>query len=103
MTFAKTIPETFGNFLPLFHKYWDIVSKRGTEHISLEVWTLTSGLFLLLKTEWDKNQWDTDELIHICSVLDVKFEDLNPNYFIGKEFAYLDHIKTSHYLEEHDD
>ena len=81
MTFMKTTSMTFGNFFPLFHKYWDIVSKRGTEHTSLEVEILTSVLFLLLKTEWDKNQWDTDELIHICSALDVKFEDLNPNYF----------------------
>ena len=55
MTFTKTIPMTFGNFFPLFHKYWDIVSKRGTEHTSLEVEILTSGLFLLLKIEWDKN------------------------------------------------
>ena len=45
MTFMKTISMTFGNFFPLFHKYWDIVSKRGTEHTSLEVEILTSGLF----------------------------------------------------------
>ena len=55
MTFTKTIPMTFGNCFLLFHKYWDIVSKRGTEHTSLEVEILTSGLFLLLKIEWDKN------------------------------------------------
>ena len=65
MIFTKTIPTTFGNFFPLFHKYWDIVSKRGTEHTSLEVEILTSGLFLLLKIEWDKNQWDFEELKHI--------------------------------------
>ena len=56
MTFTKTIPMTFGNFFPLFHKYWDIVSKRGTENTSLEVEILTSHLFVLLKIEWDKNK-----------------------------------------------
>ena len=58
---------------------------------------------MLLKIEWDKNQWDFEELKQICYTLDVKFEDLNPNYFIGKEFAYLDHVKTWYYLQEHDD
>ena len=96
---------TFGNFFPLFHKYWDTVNKRGTEHTSLEVGILTRGFvfFLLLKIKWDKNKWDTDELKDICYALDAKFEDLNPNYFIGKEFAYLDHVKTWYYLQEHDD
>ena len=42
-------------------------------------------------------------LKHICYALGTKFEDLNPNYFIGKEFAYLDHVKTWYYLQEHDD
>ena len=49
MTFTKIIPMTFGNFFPLFHKYRDIVSKRGTEHTSLEVEILTSGLFFVFK------------------------------------------------------
>ena len=48
MTFTKTTSMTFGNFFPLFHKNWDIVSKRGTEHTSLEVEILTSGLFCFL-------------------------------------------------------
>ena len=51
MTFKNTRPMPFGKFFPLFHKYWDAVSKRGTEHTSLEVEFLTSGLFLLLKIE----------------------------------------------------
>ena len=88
MTVTKTIPMTFGNFFPLFHKYLDIVSKRGTEHTSLEVEILTSHLFMLLKIEWDKNKWDSEELKHICYALDAKFEEFNLNYFIGKEFAY---------------
>ena len=49
MTFTKIIPMTFGNFFPLFHKYRDIVSKRGTEHTSLEVEILTSGFFFAFK------------------------------------------------------
>ena len=103
MTFTNTIPMTFGILFPLFNKYWDIVRKRGTEHTSLEVEILTSRLFMLLKIEWDKNIWDSEELKHICFALDAKFKDLNVNYFIGKEFVYLDHVKTWYYLQEHDD
>ena len=103
MTFTKTISMTYGNFFLLFYKYWDIVSKRGTEHTALAVEILTSHIFVLLKIKWDKNKWNSEELKHICYALDAKFEDLNPNYFIGKEFAYLDHVKTWFYLQEHDD
>ena len=92
----------FSIITPWFYRYWDAVSKRGTEHTSLEVEFLTSGLFLLLKIEWDKNGWNTDELKYICYVLDARFDDLNLNYFIGKEFAYLDHVKTWYYLQEYD-
>ena len=94
MTFKNTRPMPFGKFFPLFHKYWDAVSKRGTEHTSLEV--------ELLKIDWDKNGWNTDELKYICYLLDARFDDLDPNYFIRKEFAYLNHVKTWYYLQEYD-
>ena len=94
MTFKNTRPMPFGKFFPLFHKYWDAVSKRGTEHTSLEV--------ELLKIDWDKNGWNTDELKYICYLLDERFDDLDPNYFIRKEFAYLNHVKTWYYLQEYD-
>ena len=66
MTFTNTRPMPFANVFHLFHKYWDIVSKRGTEHTSLEVEILTSHLFMLLKIKWDKTKWDSEELKHIC-------------------------------------
>ena len=94
MTFKNTRPMPFGKFFPLFHKYWDAVSKRGTEHTSLEV--------ELLKIDWDKNGWNTDELKYICYLQDARFDDLDPNYFIRKEFAYLNHVKTWYYLQEYD-
>ena len=78
------------------------MSKRGTEHTSLEVEILTSHLFMLLKIEWDKNKWDSEELKQTCYPLDEKLEDLNLNYFIGKEFTYFEHVKTWFYLQEHD-
>ena len=93
MTFTKTITMTYGNFFLLFYKYWDIKA----------VEILTSHIFVLLQIEWDKNKWDSEELKHICYALDAKFEDLNPNYFIRKEFAYLDRVKMWFYLQEHDD
>ena len=49
MTFIRIIPMTYANLLPLFQKFWDIVSKRGTEHTTLEVEILTSHIFVLLK------------------------------------------------------
>ena len=70
------------------------MSKRGTENTSLEVETLASHLFMHLKIKWDKNKWDSEELKDICYALDAKFEVVNPNYFIGKEFTYLEHVKT---------
>ena len=102
MAFTNTRPMPFGKFFPFFYKYWDAVSTRGTEHTSLEVEFLTSGLFLLLKIEWDKNVWDTVELKYICYALDARFDDLDPSYFIGKEFTYLDHVKRWYYLQEYD-
>ena len=51
MTFTKKIPMTYANFFPLFYKYWDMVSKRGTEHTTLAVEILTSHVFMLLKIE----------------------------------------------------
>ena len=103
MTFTKKIPMTYANFFPLFYKYWDMVSKRGTEHTTLAVEILTSHVFMLLKIEWVKNKSKSDELKHICYALDAKFEDLSPNNFTGKDFIYLDHEKTWFYLQEHDD
>ena len=94
MTSTDMSPMPFGKFFPLFYKYWDAVSKRGTEHTSLEV--------ELLKIDWDKNGWNTDELKYICYLLDARFDDLDPNYFIRKEFAYLNHVKTWYYLQEYD-
>ena len=64
-TFIKTIPMTYANFFPLFYKYWDIVSKRGTEHTALAVEILTGHIFTLLQIKWDKNKWDSKELKHI--------------------------------------
>ena len=90
------------SFFPLFYKYWDIHGKRETEYTPLQVSILTSNLYLLLKFDWDKNGWDTDELKCIYYALDVGCKDLNPNYFIGKEFAYLDHVKTWYHFQEHD-
>ena len=74
-----------------------------SEHTSLEVEILPNHLFMLLKIEWDKNKWDSGESKHIFYAFDAKFEDVNPNYFIGTEFAYLEHVKTWFYLQEHDD
>ena len=83
MTFTNTRLMSFGKIVHIFYKYWDIVDKRGTEYTLLQVSILTRNLYLLLKFDWDKNGWDTGKLK--CIYYD---------YFIRKEFAYLDHVKT---------
>ena len=102
MTFKNTSPMSFGKIFAIFWKYWDYVSKRGTEYTALEVLEVLVGtnvLFMHLRSEWEKVNWDIEELKYICAVLDNGCEDLNLNYFIDCKFAYLEHLKTYYYLE----
>ena len=83
----------------MFWKYCDYTSKRGTDFSVLEVLLLTNVLFMDLRTQWEKNGWDVEELKWICAALDNNYDILDPNYFTNCRFAYLDHIKTCYYLE----
>ena len=87
----------------LFFKYWDICSKRDIEYSSLQVMLITTELFSLLKVEWDRNDWNINELYCICHALENNNEDINPNLFFGKELSYLDFLKSWYYLETADD
>ena len=99
MTFTNISPISFGKRFAIFWKYWDYVSKRGTEYIALEVLVMKNVLFKHLRSEWEKVNQDIEELKYICAALDNGCEDLNPNYFIDCRFAYLEHLKTFNYLE----
>ena len=41
-----------------------------------------------------KNEWEIEELKEICMAFDCLAEEINPNKFIGKETAYIQHLKT---------
>ena len=94
MTFTKTTPMPLERFFNMFYKYWDLASKRGTEYTAFEVLLMTSVLFMHLRTEWEKLEWDVEELKWIFAALDNDYEDLDPNYFVDCKFGYLDHLKT---------
>ena len=94
MTGNNTKPMSFGNSFIMFWKYWDYTSKRGTDYNAPKVVLLTNVLFMDLRTQWEKNNWDVEELKWVCAALDHNYDILNPNYFTICNFAYLDHIKT---------
>ena len=98
-TFTKTKPVSFGNLFGLFYKYWDYTSKRGTQYSALEVLLLTNVIYMDLRSKWEKQKWDIEELNYICLALDNNYEDFDPTFYTDCRYAYLDHIKT-YYLEK---
>ena len=78
--------------------YWGIISNIGNEYTEIATFDLTNELFLILLKRLDGNKWDRKELKKICDALDESNEMLNPNLFFGKEFAYIDHIKSWYLL-----
>ena len=78
----------------LFVTCWNIISNIGNEYTEIAAFDLTNELFKILLKRWDENKWDRKELEKICDALGASNEMLNPNLFFGKEFAYIDHIKS---------
>lgn len=78
----------------LLTQYWSEASKRNVEYSCLEVFFRTAPLFQELRIEWEKNEWEIEELKEICMAFDCLAEEINPNKFIGKETAYIQHLKT---------
>ena len=100
MTLTNTSPMFFGKVFTIFWKYWDYVSIRATEYTAVEVLGMTNVLFMHLRSEWEKFNWDIEELKYNCAALDNACEDLDPNYFIDCKFAYLDYLKTWYHLND---
>ena len=73
----------------LFFTYWDVATKIGTNYTEITAFNLTNDLFDLLHHRWEQNSWSLKELIK---------DILSPNTSLGKEFFYLDHLKTSYQL-----
>ena len=82
----------------LFLTYWNIILNIDNEYTEIAAFDLTNELFLILLKRWDGNKWDRKKLEKICDALDALNEMLNPNLLFGKEFGYIDHIKSWHLL-----
>ena len=78
----------------LLTQYWSEASKRNVEYTCLEVFFTTTVLFQGLRTVWEKNEWDIDELKVVCMALDCLCAEIDPNKFIGKETEYIERLKT---------
>ena len=100
MTFTKPNSVSFRKFFGLFYKYWDYLSKRGTQYTAFEVLMLTNVIYMDLRIKWENEKQDIEEFNYICHALDNNCEDLDPPFFTDHRSAYLDHIKTWYYLEK---
>ena len=81
-----------------FLRYWEAVINVEDERSFVETYHERCEIFETLHAIWRKNRWNCDELVKICSKIDVSLEELNPNLFFGKELGYTDHIKNWYQL-----
>lgn len=91
MTLGGTLPVGFGKCFGYFQKSCNYCRQREVHYSSLEVFVLTSIIFMKLEQEWKKDKWDIEELKWNCSALDNNYSMLDPSNFLNEHFAYLDH------------
>ena len=48
---------------------------------SIKVFLLTNVISMDLRSKWEKQKWDIEELNYICLALDNNCEDFNPTFF----------------------
>ena len=73
--------SNFRRIHSLFLLYWKIVEQRGVGLGNLEVFVATYHVLCVLRTEWEINNWNVDELKLLVSALDYMPNDINPNFF----------------------
>ena len=78
----------------LFFHYQRVVAQRGATLTGLDVFITTSYIFGFLETEWQKSNWDINELICLTFAMDCLPQELNPNLFFNSKGAYLDELKN---------
>ena len=80
-------------------QYWDCVNKRMSgEYTGIQCFVHASLIKNHLETQWNLIKWDGDQLTWICDALNVKYEPLNPNYFINDRVVYMNHLQNFYYL-----
>ena len=60
----------------------------------MEVYIATSYIFGFLRIEWEKSNWDINELKYLTSAMDCLPNELNPNLLVSCKAAYLDELKN---------
>ena len=76
----------------LFLHYWNTVAQKGNL-TNLEVEIITSYLFGELKIEWvDKQNGNLEKLNYLTSALNYLTEEINSNFYINNQAAYLDEM-----------
>lgn len=81
--------------------YWKIVAKRGIELSGLKGFIATAYIFSFIRTEWEKNGWDINQLKILTFAIDRMTDELNPYRFINCQAAYLD--KIGNYYIKHNE
>ena len=74
-----------------FLQYWDAAIIIYDEEAA---YYKRQEIFNNLDYIWKKNSWNIDEVVKVCSKIDIGLEELSPNLFFGKELGYVDHIKS---------
>ena len=65
----------------------------------LQIFLLTSRVFLELKKLWEVNKWDLKELEEICGNIHQHDSAYDPSNFITNPYAYVLHVKNCYYLD----
>ena len=53
-----------------------------------------------LRVVWNLRKWDLDELQWICEHFDIRYELLDPKFFINDPIAYINHLQNCYFLEK---
>ena len=98
MTWNTPPPVSFEKFFGLFQLYWNYCQMRGQMN-DLQIFLLTSRVFLELKKLWEVNRWDLKELEEICGNIHHHDSAYDSSNFITNPCAYVIHVKNCYYLD----
>ena len=84
MTYTRFQPVNFGIVFSCFQLYWHYCSQRGIRYNNVQVLLVTNKVYLDLKSEWEKFQWDLDELQWLIEAIYNKCSMLDPSDFINQ-------------------
>ena len=92
--------SNFQKKIYFFHQYWNIVQKRGIEYSGLTVDIACRFIFDILRTEWENEGWDIEELKYLSLAMDASCEELDPHKYVYCQVAYLESIRNYYILNQ---